>query len=212
MKRSFLKELGLESEVIDKIMAENGKDIQKYKTEIEDYVEELKELKSNQVDNSKAIKDAIKTREDELNEEFKDTIEKAKKYDLIVKENEQLKAEKLNRDFSDATNILFKENEIDFTSDMARNTTISNLKEKNFEIVDGKFKSKDDVVNYLNELRENDKGAFKETTPQNTGGYGNYGRVGKQTITKEQFNSMSYTERVNLYNSNKELYTQLNSN
>ena len=29
MKRSFLKELGLESDVIDRIMAENGKDIEK---------------------------------------------------------------------------------------------------------------------------------------------------------------------------------------
>ena len=31
MKRSFLKELGLEDEVIDKIMAENGKDIEAHK-------------------------------------------------------------------------------------------------------------------------------------------------------------------------------------
>ena len=66
MKRSFLKELGLESEVIDKIMAENGKDIQKYKTEIEDYIEEIKELKSAQIDKSKAIEEAVKTKETEL--------------------------------------------------------------------------------------------------------------------------------------------------
>ena len=29
MKRSFLRELGIDEEVIDKIMAENGKDIEK---------------------------------------------------------------------------------------------------------------------------------------------------------------------------------------
>ena len=42
-----------------------------------------------------------------------------------------------------------------------------NLKEKNFKIVDGKFG--EDAVNYLNELKESDAGAFKETRPQNTG-------------------------------------------
>lgn len=35
MKREFLEELKLEKDVIDKIMAENGKDIEKYKTESE---------------------------------------------------------------------------------------------------------------------------------------------------------------------------------
>lgn len=35
MKREFLEELKLEKEVIDKIMAENGKDIEKYKSEAE---------------------------------------------------------------------------------------------------------------------------------------------------------------------------------
>ena len=50
MKRSFLRELGIDAEIIDKIMAENGKDIEKYKSEIEDYVSEIKELKSKNVD------------------------------------------------------------------------------------------------------------------------------------------------------------------
>ena len=50
MRRSFLRELGIDAEIIDKIMAENGKDIEKYKSEIEDYVSEIKELKSKNVD------------------------------------------------------------------------------------------------------------------------------------------------------------------
>ncbi len=36
MKREFLKNLGLEDEVIDKIMAENGKDIEKAKGDLEE--------------------------------------------------------------------------------------------------------------------------------------------------------------------------------
>lgn len=34
MKTDFLKELGLEKDVIDKIMAENGKDIEGYKAQV----------------------------------------------------------------------------------------------------------------------------------------------------------------------------------
>ena len=35
MKREFLKELGLSDEQVNSIMAENGKDIEKHKTELE---------------------------------------------------------------------------------------------------------------------------------------------------------------------------------
>ena len=74
MKRSFLKELGLESEVIDKIMTENGKDIEKYKTELEDYVEEVRDLKAGKVDVSKEIEKAIKKKEEEYKERFEKLI------------------------------------------------------------------------------------------------------------------------------------------
>ena len=87
MKRSFLKELGIESEVIDKIMSENGKDIETYKTKLEDYVEEVKELKAGKVDVSKEIEKAIKKKE----EEYKERFEKADKYDSVFEELETLK-------------------------------------------------------------------------------------------------------------------------
>lgn len=35
---------------------------------------------------------------------------------------------------------------------------------------------------------------------------------GGEVLTKEMFNKMDYSERVNLFNTNKELYDQLNSN
>lgn len=40
MKRDQLKKLGLDDEVIDKVMNLNGKDIQKFKTENEQLTEE----------------------------------------------------------------------------------------------------------------------------------------------------------------------------
>ena len=41
MKREFLKELGLEDEAINKIMAEHGKDIESYKTRLTDTEQKL---------------------------------------------------------------------------------------------------------------------------------------------------------------------------
>lgn len=47
-------------------------------------------------------------------------------------------------------------------------------------------------------------------TPSNTGGIGNHGRgFKKQTITKDQFNKMTYQERNKLYKENKDLYLEL---
>ena len=52
-----------------------------------------------------------------------------------------------------------------------------------------------------------------ETTPQSTGGLGNFGRGNNNpTITKEQFRSMSYMEKMDLYVKDKELFNQLNNN
>ena len=51
-----------------------------------------------------------------------------------------------------------------------------------------------------------------DTTPQNTGGLGNFGRGNNPTITKEQFRSMSYMEKMNVYNKDKDLFNQLNNN
>ena len=50
------------------------------------------------------------------------------------------------------------------------------------------------------------------TAPVNTGGVGNFGRGNVPTVTKEQFRSMSYMEKMNLYNENKDLFNQLNNN
>ena len=52
-----------------------------------------------------------------------------------------------------------------------------------------------------------------ETTPQSTGGLGNFGRGNNNsTITKEQFSKMSYSERMNLYQNDKATYDALTKN
>ena len=52
-----------------------------------------------------------------------------------------------------------------------------------------------------------------DNTPGNTGGLGNFGRGNNSpTITREQFRSMSYMEKMDLYNKDKDLFNQLNNN
>ena len=51
-----------------------------------------------------------------------------------------------------------------------------------------------------------------DTTPQNTGGLGNFGRGNNPTITKEEFSKMSYSERMNLYQNDKATYDALVNN
>ena len=52
-----------------------------------------------------------------------------------------------------------------------------------------------------------------ETTPASTGGLGSFGRGNKNpAITKEQFRNMTYTEKMDLYVKDKELFNQLNNN
>ena len=79
MKRKFLEELGLEKEVIDKIMAENGADIEAEKaktleatTKLEDINKQLetanntiKDLKKNNADNEE-LQNKVKTYEDDI--------------------------------------------------------------------------------------------------------------------------------------------------
>lgn len=166
MKRSFLKELGLESEAIDKIMAENGRDIEKYKTDIEDYVTEIKELKSVSVDNSKAIENAVKIRESELKKEFEEkeksyeeSLEKAEKYDLALEELEDLKKANSNREYSQHLDNFFEKNKIDFTSSFAKEAISNKFKEKGFKLNENKFG--EDAISFIKEVQENNKDAFK---------------------------------------------------
>src|SRR5690625_5105408 len=91
MKREFLKELGLEDEAIDKIMAEHGKTIQSVKPA--DY-DDLKTEKANLEQELTKLQDTLNNQEKELN-----SIEDLKK------ENETLKLEKIKINIASQANI-----------------------------------------------------------------------------------------------------------
>ena len=67
------------------------------------------------------------------------------------------------------------------------------------------------LENQLTSLKESDSYLFDlDTPPSSTGGIGGFPRGGGQpTVTKEQFRGMSYTQRMDLYNTNKELFKTL---
>lgn len=95
MQRKFLEELGLEKEVIDKIMAENGNDINKAKGDLEEVKQQLKTSQ----DQVETLTKELKTAKDKAgdNEDLKTQLENAIKKQKEDSEayNKQLKDIKL---------------------------------------------------------------------------------------------------------------------
>ena len=74
MKREFLKDLGLTDDAINKVMEENGKDINSTRSTLQ-----------SEIDNLKKDKDALQTRNTELDSQIKASQEKYKDYDDLAK-------------------------------------------------------------------------------------------------------------------------------
>lgn len=93
MKREFLKELGLEAEVIDKIMAENGKDIEAHKANGDKLTADLT-AKTKEHDEALALIEELKTKNAGNEELQKSVADYESKVAQLTAENEQLKVDK----------------------------------------------------------------------------------------------------------------------
>lgn len=156
MKREFLKNLGLTDEQVNQIMTENGNDIEKYRKEVESKTKELETLNTKYESAQNSLNDAnkqIKSYKDMDIEGIKNSAaEWEKKYkDETAELNNKLTQQE--RDF--ATNSYFAG--MNFTSESAKRGIISQFKEQNFELKDGKLIGADE---YINGLKESDAGAF----------------------------------------------------
>lgn len=194
MKRKFLEDLSLEKDVIDKIMAENGADIEAEKAKYTEANTKLEDITKQLEEANNTIKDLKKNNAD--NEALQNQV---KEYE------EKIKTQKADYE-SKVRNL---------TLDAAIEKALSVAKAKHTDLLSSKIERDKLVINddntitgldeQLNSLKENYKDLFEVTvsgtTPTNT--------ESSSGITKEQFNKMGYKERVELYNSNKELYTQL---
>ena len=141
MKRSFLKELGLEDEVIDKIMAENGKDIEAHKSNGDKLTADL-DAKTKEHNEALALIEQLKG-ENAGNENLQNSIKEYEtKVAALTAENEQLKIDK-------AVEVALLENKAK-ASDI--DYLMFKLKQDHKDIVldeNGKVKGIDDLVNGL---------------------------------------------------------------
>ena len=199
MKRSFLKELGLEDEVIDKIMAENGKDIEAHKGSNDKLTSDL-EVKTKEHGEALALIEKLKG-ENAGNEKLQSSIKDYEtKLAALTAELEQTKIDK-------AVEVALLENKAK-ASDI--DYLMFKLKADHKDLAldeNGKVKGIDDIVNGLKTTyASNFESVSKKTYEPNKLPKGE----GNTEITKEQFDKMGYTERAKLYSENKELYQQLN--
>lgn len=201
MKRSFLKELELDDEVIDKIMAENGKDIEAHKGNSDRLTADL-DAKTKEHSEALALIEQLKG-ENAGNENLQNSI---KDYETKVA---QLTAELEQAKIDKALEVALLENKAK-ASDI--DYLMYKLKADHKELAldeNGKVKGIEDIVSGLKtSYASNFESVSKKVIEPNKL------PQGKTTteITKEQFDKMGYSERAKLYSENKELYQQLSKN
>lgn len=190
MKRKFLEDLGLETEVIQKIMDENGKDITSLKARVDDLTEQINvkdatiSEKNNKIaELEKVDVEAIKTAEYERGkQEGSKEIEVFKKQNALDKALQGYKA----KDTSILSKMLDME-KVKFND--------------KFEIVEG-------LEEQINPLKESHDYLFENENPL-PHFTGNIKQPGNTQLTKEIFNKMSYKERLALKNEKPEIYENL---
>ena len=191
MKRKFLEDLGLETDVIEKIMAESGKDRTNLQAKVDELTEQLdvkeetlkqknikiKELEEVDIEQikSQAFEEGKKEGSKEI-EGFK----KNNSLEKYLKEKFRVKDPSLIKQKLDMDKVKYNDN---------------------FEIVEGLEEQIEPLKESHDYLFENDKPLPKFSDKTN----------GDKTveITKEAFNKMSYKERLNLKKEQPETYENL---
>lgn len=197
MKREFLKGLGLEDTVIDQIMDENGKDINKANEKVKTLEAEVNNTKELLTNANKEI-DSYKSMDIEA---IKKSAEDYKtKYETAEKEH-QAQLSQIEYD-----NKLGKYvDKLNLKNDIYKNAVISQIKEKGLKFDGDTLLGGEELVKGFKEQYAD---AFADIKPKPNFADTTQG-IGKPEITKEVFNKMGYQARLKLYNENKELYDQL---
>jgi hypothetical protein len=165
MKREFLKELGLDDTVIDKIMAENGKDVEKQKKESDKVAEEVKNLKAELETNKQTLNEA-----NTQIEKFKgmdiEGIQKSAddwktKYETFQTEAANQKTEFEKKMKTQEYEFAAKDyiNSLKFTNDFTKNAFMKEFVGKELKLEEGKFLGADD---YIKQFKESNPGVFAE--------------------------------------------------
>ncbi len=186
MKRKFLEDLGLEKEVIDKILDENSADIGKAKGEVDSITSERDKLKTDIADRDKQLEDLKKVDADALQAEI-----------------EKLQADNKAKDDAHAAEI--KQLKIDvavstaLTTAKARNEkavkALLELDPEKIELLDdGTIKGLDDQIKKLTES-DDTKFLFDTSTKKTQIKGAKPGETGKEDPdTKVDVSKMTYEE------------------
>ena len=165
------------------------------------------------VEEVKTLKGEKKTLEDDIaklnenangNEEVKKELEALKaKIDADAK---QAEADRISREKAESDERLFNEavGEKKFSHDAVKSHYF-NLFRQDLAKEENKGKS---AVDILHNLTKDDKNAFEGVTAVKLAG-GTPQGVGGKSVTREDFNKMSYKERLQIYNENQALYNEL---
>ena len=155
MKTEFLKNLGLTDEQINSIMAENGKDVEKYKTSSEKYKQQFESTKASLDEANTTIQsykdmdiESIKKSADEYKEKFE-----KKEAEMNQKLAQKERDHQMDKYFSG----------LKFSSESAKRGIIAQFNEQNFDLKDGKFVGAEE---FMNKLKETDAGAFAKEEPE----------------------------------------------
>lgn len=196
--REFLKELELDKEVVDKIMAEYGKSVKTFKDEIEGYKTDIEDYKNKVANYEKKI--------DELTELSKDSTKVQEELDKMKNEKaEREQQEKAKKDDEVLTNnIVAIFGDKKFTSEYAKNGLISDIKKE--------LKKEENTGKGIKDI-------FEELTKDSTDIFANPNQVQDMapmgdmdsTVSKEDFDKMSYKQRIELKAENPELFAKYNS-
>lgn len=192
MKRKFLEDLGLTKEQIDSVMAENGKDIETEKEKVTATVAELEDIKNQLKEANSTITDLKKNNAD--NEALQT---KVKEYEDAIKTQKADYEAKVRN----------------LTLDSAIEKALSKAGAKHIDLLSTKIDREKLKIEEGGKVIGLDEqiASYKETykdlfVPKIEGRDPNNKSTSNKGMTKEQFNSLSYKERVELYNTNKELY------
>lgn len=201
MKREFLKELGLEDEAIDKIMAEHGKTVNETKQkaekvdsleeQLEDYKKQISERDTQLEELKKVDAEGLQAKIDELQQQNETT-----KTEYEEKLQQQAFDHKLESALSGAK---------------VKNTrAVKALLDMDTIKLDGDtLKGLDDQ---LNNLKESDAYLFEseESDPKPTFTTGQHNKGGN--MSAKDLMKMTYKERVKFKKENPEKYKQLSGN